>query len=186
MTDEQPNALFPSDFLDHKPPQPLEIDPHYLRMETRTVPVTPAAHEDGAIEYTRALAFAVCDAMAGTTWQALTRYRHTPHSRVDARSDFVVIVDDRRLVRVAHRCPAGTMRDTWAIRLNGRPIPHRHFAREVLHAPEIIARSIWRHTHGITVDGCDTFDCSGAATVASFGSRFMCRRCARRYVQTGR
>ncbi|MEH1124790.1 hypothetical protein [Micromonospora sp. CPCC 206061] len=165
--------------------QPIEIPAIYRRMEVHAVPAEPVPAECGATTHARELAAALCTTLRGQTWQAVTRSPYMPHPMVELRSDIMVMIDGRHLVVVAHRRPAGTDRDLWSIRVNGRSIPHRVFPREIPHAIEPITRSVWRHHHGMSVDGCDSIGCPGAAIFATWGNRSMCRRCAQRYADTG-
>ncbi|MBM0230499.1 hypothetical protein JNW91_00590 [Micromonospora sp. STR1_7] len=104
---------------------------------------------------------------------------------VEQRFDTFVMIDGRRLVAVSHRCPPGTVRDLWNVRVNGRAIGHRTFPHEVPHSVEVISRSVWRHLHGIAVDDCDTPGCHGTATMATWGHQSWCHTCAKRFALTG-
>jgi len=167
------------------PTEPTEIPAIYRRMEVRDVPAEPVPAECGATTHARALAAALCAALPGENWQAVTRNRYMPHPMVEQRSDILVMIDGRQLVVVAHRRPAGTDRDLWSIHINGRTIPHRYFPREIPHAIDTITRSVWRYRNGVPVDGCDNIGCPRPATFATWGSRSMCRPCAQRYADTG-
>lgn len=162
-----------------------EIPAIYRRKEILPVPTVATPGECGFTSHARDLATAVRDARNGETWQAYTRTRYMPHRLLDDHSTILVVIDTRTLVAVDHHCPAGTNRDLWTIRVNGHAIPHRVLPREVPHQAEPIARSVWRHRIGITVQGCDTLGCHGPALVATWRRRSMCRRCARRYIETG-
>lgn len=165
--------------------RPSEIHPIYLRMEVSAVPAEPTPAECGATTHARELAAALCATLRGEQWQAITRSRYMPHPMVEQRSDILIMIDGRPLVVVAHRRPAGTDRDLWSIRVNGRTIPHRCFPREIPHAIDTITRSVWRHRNGVPVDECDSHGCSGAAIFATWGHRSMCRPCAQGYADTG-
>ena len=158
---------------------PASIDARFYRRSIQPVPLRPLdPAECGFTTYARVLAMTICATLGATTWQAQTRTPYWPHPRVDQRNDIAIVVDHRHLVTVTWQTPAGTTRDQWMIRLGGRLLPHRVFAREYPNAAEHLARSLWRHLNAVVVAPCDTSDCSAPATVATGDARSRCLPCA--------
>lgn len=126
----------------HSPP--ITTLSRYQRMQIRPVPTRPATgSECGFTSYARDLTTTLCATYGGTTRQAATRHLAAPHPLIDRRSDVLVMVAGHHLVTVGRWCPAGSDRDMWSIRVNGRPMPHRTFP-----APHADCPAAGRHASG--------------------------------------
>jgi hypothetical protein len=149
-------------------PQTTAETQRYTRMDRATITPDDGPANTGAAEVATETARALCQALRGTTWHAELRTNAWPHPAYDQRAEIAVTVQPGHLVTVTHTTPAGTYDERWTITVNGEPVAHRPFTRELPSTPQAIARSVWRHVAAITVDPCDSLGCTKPATIARY------------------
>jgi hypothetical protein len=145
-------------------------DHPYHRLHHDPVSQQPHPGETGYVAYARDLARALCAAADGTRWQAEATSPAYPSRQLDQHSQLRITIDGTRQVVLTQATPAGGGPEQWTLAVDGQPIPHRAFPGEAPHHAEPVARSLWRHLHGVSLDPCDRLLCQQPATVATWGA----------------
>jgi hypothetical protein len=142
----------------------------YHRLHHDPISDQPQRGETGFVTYARELARAVCTAAGGSRWEAEATSPAWPTREADQHTKISTTIDEARQVVLATTSPAGGGLEQWTITIDGQPIPHRALPGEVPHHVAPVARSVWRHLNGVSVEACDRLMCREPATVATWGS----------------